>query len=317
HGWRRTASWWPFPMDGSASRRIGRTTATRSSTCSRRSTPSEPDRGTTRLPRTQKTPVAGWQRGSRTRTDVRGGLHVHAAHAAAAARGSRSFLLGLLGDERFGGQHHAGHGRGVLQRGTHDLGRVDDAVGDEVDELLRTGVEAERLVGAFADLVHDDGGLATGVADDLTKGLFQSAAHDRDAGLLLGGLRLEVHQALLSANEGHTAAGDDAFFDGGTGGVQRVFDAGLLLLHFDFGSGTDLDHRDAADQLGQALLQLLTVVVARRLFDLAADLLDARLDVGLEATTVDDRAVVLVDRDLLGGAEVLDGEVLELLAEVI
>jgi hypothetical protein len=41
--------------------------------------------------------------------------------------------------------------------------------------------------------------------------------------------------------QGNAAAGDDAFFNGSTGGVQRVFDAGLLFLHFDFGGSADLD----------------------------------------------------------------------------
>jgi hypothetical protein len=71
----------------------------------------------------------------------------------------------------------------------------------------------------------------------------------------------------------HAAAGHDAFFDRGTGRVQRVFDAGLLLLHLDFGRGTDLDQRNTAGQLGHALLQLLAVVVAGGFLDLRADLL--------------------------------------------
>src|SRR3546814_15915485 len=53
---------------------------------------------------------------------------------------------------------------------------------------------------------------------------------------------------------------------------------GLLFLHFDPGRGTDLDHRNAAGQLGHALLQLLAVVVRRGLFDLRLDLLDAAFD---------------------------------------
>ena len=55
--------------------------------------------------------------------------------------------------------------------------------------------------------------------------------------------------------------------------MQCVFDTGLLLLHFDFGRGADLDHCNAACQLRDALLQLFTVVVARRFFDLRADCL--------------------------------------------
>jgi ABC-2 type transport system permease protein len=43
--------------------------------------------------------------------------------------------------------------------------------------------------------------------------------------------------------------------------VQRVLDAVLLLLELDLGGRADLDHRHAAGQLGQPLLQLLAVVV--------------------------------------------------------
>jgi hypothetical protein len=43
--------------------------------------------------------------------------------------------------------------------------------------------------------------------------------------------------------------------------VQGVFHAGFLLFHFDFGACTDLDHGNAASQLGHALLQLFLVVV--------------------------------------------------------
>jgi hypothetical protein len=65
------------------------------------------------------------------------------------------------------------------------------------------------------------------------------------------------------------------------------------------------DDGDAAGELGEALLELLAVVVRGGLLDLRADLLDAALDVGLLAGAVDDRGVVLVDDDLLGAAEVM------------
>ena len=59
---------------------------------------------------------------------------------------------------------------------------------------------------------------------------------------------------------------------------ERVLDAVLLLLQLGLGRGADLDHRHAAGQLGQPLLQLLAVEVAGGRLDLRADLLDARLD---------------------------------------
>ena len=47
----------------------------------------------------------------------------------------------------------------------------------------------------------------------------------------------------LATQQGHAAAGQNAFFDGRTRGVQGVFDAGLLLLHVGFAVRTDRDDR--------------------------------------------------------------------------
>src|SRR5207248_10163199 len=118
------------------------------------------------------------------------------------------------------------------------------------------------------------------------------------------------------AQQGDAAAGYDAFFNSRTGRMHRVINAILALLDLDFGRATDADHRDAARELGQTLLQLLTVVVRGGLLDLRLDLIDPRLDVGLLAGAVDDRGVLLVDHHLLGAAEHVERDVLELDAEI-
>src|SRR5206468_6712337 len=107
------------------------------------------------------------------------------------------------------------------------------------------------------------------------------------AGFLVRVVALDLDRG-ASAQQGHAAARDDAFFNSGAGGVQRVFHACFLFLHLDFGGGTDADHGNAAGQLGHALLQFFAVVVRGRFFDLDADLLDARLDRFALAGTVDD-----------------------------
>jgi hypothetical protein len=56
--------------------------------------------------------------------------------------------------------------------------------------------------------------------------------------------------------------------------------------------------------------------VRSRLLDLRAQLLDAALDIGLLAGTVDNRGVVLVDHDPLGPAEILQCYAFELDAEL-
>jgi hypothetical protein len=88
--------------------------------------------------------------------------------------------------------------------------------------------------------------------------------------------------------------------------VQRVLDAGLLLLHLGLGRGADVDDGHAAGQLGQALLELLAVVVGGGFLDLAADLLDAALDVGGACRRLRRSWCFLVDGDALGAAEVAE-----------
>ena len=92
---------------------------------------------------------------------------------------------------------------------------------------------------------------------------------------------VRLSTAVAARSSVDAAAGDDAFLDRRARRVQRVLDAGLLLLQLDLGGRADLDDGHAAGQLGQALLELLAVVVAGGLVDLDLDLADAALDVVL------------------------------------
>src|SRR5580700_1342949 len=121
---------------------------------------------------------------------------------------------------------------------------------------------------------------------------------------------------LGSAQERNAAAGYDAFFDGRTGRMHRVINAILALLDLDLGRAADADHRDAARQLGQTLLQLLTVVVRGGFLDLRLDLRNAGFDVDFLAGAADDGGVLLVDHHLLGATEHGERDVLHLDAEV-
>src|SRR5581483_9563514 len=263
----------------------------------------------------QKGPIAGpflW-------TAVKLDLHVHAAHVGHAVRvaAATGFLLfHQLRNHRVGGEHQAGDRRRVLQRGARHLGRVDHALLHEIAVVLGLRVEAVVAL-AFEHLVEHHGRLGAGVVDDDAQRLFQGAHHDAYTSVLIVIVAFQLAlERLARADERHAAARDDAFLDRRARRMQRVFHAGLFFLHLDFGRGTDLDDGHAACQLRYALLQLLAIVVAGRLVDLHADLLDAALDLLFLASAVDDGGVFLLGLDLLGAAQILERRVLELETEL-
>ena len=91
----------------------------------------------------------------------------------------------------------------------------------------------------------------------------------------------------------------------------------LALLELDLGGRADLDDGDAAGQLGETLLELLTVVVGVGVLDLATDLGDATSDLVGIAGAVDDRALVLRHADGTGAAEQLEGDGVELETDLL
>ena len=186
---------------------------------------------------------------------------------------------GGLGDHGFGGHQQAGDRSCVLQCRTDNLGRVDDTGLEHVHILFGLGVEAEGLGLVLEDLADHDGAFDAGVLGDLTDRSLESAQDDVDAGLHVRVVGLELADSSLGAQQSHAAAGNDALFNRSAGGVQSVVDAVLLFLHFDFGRAADADHRDAACELGETLLELLTVVVRGGFLDLRLDLRHAALDV--------------------------------------
>ena len=96
-------------------------------------------------------------------------------------------LLRLVGDQRLGGQDHAGDRRRVLDRRARHLGRIDDAGLDHVDVLLGEHVVADvrvlLLLLRAADHLDHDRAILARVGGDAAQRLFQRAAQDVDAGL--------------------------------------------------------------------------------------------------------------------------------------
>src|SRR6266540_2947305 len=191
--------------------------------------------------------------------------------AAAGGGGRRLLLLGLVGDDRLGGEEQPGDRGRVLERGPGHLGRVDDPRLEQVDVLA--------------------GGRVTDQVD--------------------------LVQRVLRPQQGHAAAGDDALLHRRAGVGDGVLDAVLLLLELDLGGRADLDHAHPTGQLREPLLELLAVVVGVGVLDLGLDLVDAALDVVLAAGALDDGGLVLGDDHLAGTAQQVEGDVLQLEADLL
>src|SRR4029077_16744124 len=123
--------------------------------------------------------------------------------------------------------------------------------------------------------------------------LLERTLDDLRARPLVGDLDAVEGDRLDRVQERDTATGDDALLERRAGRLDGVLDAMLLLLHLGLGRSADLDHRDAARQLREALLELLAIEVGIGVLDLGLELLDPRLDRLAVAGAVDDRRRVL------------------------
>jgi hypothetical protein len=108
----------------------------------------------------------------------------------------------------------------------------------------------------------------------------------------------------LRANQGDAAARDDAFFHCGTGCIESVLDARLLLFHLELARSAHLDDGDAAYELHEALLKLVLVEFVVFARELRAKLPDASGELLFAAGAADDRRLVLVERDAASAAEI-------------
>ena len=84
-------------------------------------------------------------------------LEVHTAHAASTRRhaAGTGVLLRHFGHHGLGGDQERRDGRRVLDRYTNHLGRIDDALGDQVVVVAGLRVEAVRVLILLQDLADD------------------------------------------------------------------------------------------------------------------------------------------------------------------
>src|SRR5579871_110302 len=230
--------------------------------------------------------------------------------------GHWSFLLFRnLRHQGFRGQHQGCDRAGVGQCGAHHLRGIEHARLDQVFVFVGQCVVAEVDVLRVVDLAQNHCTFFAGVLGDLAQRLLQSFLHDVDTNLLVT-FQLQLVESRDATRQRHAATRDNSLFHSRARRVHRVFHAGFLFLHFGFGRGANLNDGHATHQFRQPLLQLLAVVVAGGLVDLAANFLHPAFDLGVLAFAFDHGRVVLVDGDLLGLAEVAHLHVLELDAEI-
>src|ERR1039458_5568701 len=181
---------------------------------------------------------------------------VHAVHAAAVAAACRSTLgLRNLDDKGFSGEQETCNRSCILQRGASHLGGVDDAGLDQVLEDAGSRVVAVVLVLRLKHLGNNHRTLFAGIGNDLAQGLFEGAAHNLRANLLVAFQRLDQRvNGGDGANQRHAAAGDDAFFDRCAGCVECVLNASLLLLELGLGCSGPLYEGNPPYELGKPLL---------------------------------------------------------------
>ena len=90
----------------------------------------------------------------------------------------------------------------------------------------------------------------------------------------------------------------------------------LEFLKLDFGRGTDLEHGNAAGELGQPLFELFAIVVRVGVLDLAANLGDAGVQFLLGASAADDSGVIFSDNHPFGPTEIIKSDAVQLNAQI-
>ena len=202
-------------------------------------------------------------------------------------------------------------------RDAHDLGRVDDPGLDQIHVGLAGGVEAV-VAASPAHLVDDHAAVGRRVLGELPGRRLEGPSQDLKARALVAlGVDLLALDRLDGPEQRQSPAGDDSLRHRGLRGADRVVEGLLLALHLGLGRRPHAHDGDAAGELGEPLLELFLVVLARGLVDFLPDLLLAPLDGLLVAGAADDGRAVLVDDDPRRVAELLDLEALELDPELL
>jgi len=155
----------------------------------------------------------------------------------------------------------------------------------------------------------------TGIVGNLAQRLFHGTHDYIDAQFFVGS-DFKFFQGRDATNQCNAAAGNDSLFHGSTGGVQGIFNAGLFLFHFGFGSSTDIYHGNTANEFGKTFLEFFTIVIGRGFFDLGTDLFYPAFQSFTFTGAVYNCGVVFIDGNAFGCTKVCKGQVLELDSQI-
>ena len=229
-----------------------------------------------------------------------------------------ALVLGI-NDTAFTRRQQACDPASIRQSSPDDLDGVQNTLLDHVTVFPYAGiVTVVELRGVLVQQgSYDDGTFLSGVLDDGPSGSGDGGSDDGNAELLVKVGHLDVVELEGSLEQSGTSTGNDALLDGGSGGVESIVVPVLLLPDLDLAGSTDLDDGDSTGQLGQSLLQLGPVVLARgHVVHDPSDLFTSPVDHLLGTFSVQKDGVLLGNGNAAGRTEQVGGGALELDVEL-
>ena len=137
----------------------------------------------------------------------------------------------------------------------------------------------------------------------------QSALDDFNTGALVSAALLgQTIEAVCELEQCAAATSNNSLFDGSTGGVEGILDPQLAVVQFGLRRRADLDDGHTTSELGDALVQLLAVVVGFCGIQLPLDCGHPVSDGGTVVVGGDDGGGFLADGDPPRFAEVLEAD---------
>ena len=135
-----------------------------------------------------------------------------------------------VGDACLCGEEHCGRGSCVLQSGSGNLSRVNDACADHVDVVFGSCVEANAFLAAL-DLSYYDTAFITCVLSNLTNRFLEGSDDDLSACLGVAFQTVNVFCYCRDRiDESYAAACYDTFLNSCLGSVESVFDSEFSSL---------------------------------------------------------------------------------------